>query len=203
MPTFHVATFSCAATPPDGHPLCGGWIEPVRAVDDPLKALGVVLVGAGAPVVLCAVDWCGIRNDTHIAWRQALAKAAHTTPDRVAVQCVHPHNAPFADTEAEKLLEANPGAPLSLDLKFFDRAVFDVSRAVQTALAKTTPFTHICTCQAKVEEVASNRRIVSPEGNSIATRYSATKDSKRHAYPAGLIDPRLKTLRFWDGGSPP
>ncbi len=202
MPALHLATFGADVTPPEGHPLCGGWIEPVRGVDDPLRALGVVLLGARAPVVLCAVDWCGIRNDAHIAWRQALAKAAHTTPDRVAVQCVHPHNAPFADTEAEKLLEANPGAPLSLDLKFFDRAVFDVSRAVQTALEKTTPFTHIGTGQAKVEEVASNRRIVSPEGKSIATRYSATKDSKVRAYPAGLIDPWLKTLSFWDGDRP-
>src|SRR5262249_60767557 len=49
-----------------------------------------------------------IRNDAHLAWRTALAKAAHTTVERVAVQSVHPHNAPFADTEAEKLLAAIP-----------------------------------------------------------------------------------------------
>jgi hypothetical protein len=202
MPALHLATFSADVTPPEGHPLCGGWIEPVRGVDDPLRALGIVLLGAGAPVVLCAVDWCGIRNDAHLAWRQALAKAAHTTPDRVAVQCVHPHNAPFADTEAEKLIEANPGAPISLDLKFFDRAVLGVSRNLQTALKKTTPFTHIGIGQAKVEEVASNRRIISPEGKSIATRYSATKDPKVRAYPEGLIDPWLKTLSFWDGEQP-
>src|SRR5437763_632991 len=30
----HLATFSCDVTPPVGHPLCGGWIEPVRAVQD-------------------------------------------------------------------------------------------------------------------------------------------------------------------------
>jgi hypothetical protein len=45
MPTYHLATFSCDVTPPEGHPLCGGWIEPVRGVDDPLRALGVVLLG--------------------------------------------------------------------------------------------------------------------------------------------------------------
>jgi hypothetical protein len=105
MPAYHLTTFSVEVTPPLGHPLCGGWIEPARAVDDPLRALGVVLLGAGAPIVLCAVDWCGIRNDANQQWREALAKAAHTTADRVTVHAVHPHNAPFADVEAQRLLE--------------------------------------------------------------------------------------------------
>ena len=105
MPELHLATFTADVTPPEGHPLCGGWIEPVRGVDDPLRALGVVLLGMGRPVVLCAVDWCGIRNEAHRAWREALAKAAHTVPENVAVQTVHPHDAPFADIEAQKLLD--------------------------------------------------------------------------------------------------
>ena len=45
MPPLHLATFECEVTPPDDHPLCGGWITPVRGVDDPLKALGVVILG--------------------------------------------------------------------------------------------------------------------------------------------------------------
>ena len=115
MPALHLATFACDVTPPAGHPLCGGWIEPVRAVDDPLRALGVILLGMGRPVVLCAVDWCGIRNDANLIWRKALAEAAHTVPENVALQSVHPHDAPFADVEAERLLEAAPGAPPSQD----------------------------------------------------------------------------------------
>src|SRR5262245_44038025 len=146
----HLATFSCDVTPPEGHPLCGGWIEEVRAVDDPLRALGVVLLGPSSPVVLCAVDWCGLRNDANLQWRQALAKAAHTTADRVAVHCVHPHNAPFADVEAQKLLEAAKGPP-SLDLKFFAKAVARCADAVKASQAKTASFTHVGTGQAKVE----------------------------------------------------
>ena len=69
MPAFHLATFAADVTPPDGHPLCGGWIEPVRGVDDPLKALGVVLLGQGKPVVLCVFDWVALRNDAHLAVR--------------------------------------------------------------------------------------------------------------------------------------
>ncbi len=202
MPALHLATFQCDVTPPLGHPLCGGWIEPVRAVDDPLKALGVILLGAGQPVVLCAVDWCGLRNDAHEAWRQALAQATHTVPERVAVQCVHQHNAPFADTGAERLLRAVPQSPSSLDLQFFERVVQQVARAAQEALKNTREFTHVGIGQGRVTEVASNRRILGPDGRVRATRTSATRDAKVRAEPEGLIDPWLKTLSFWNAQTP-
>src|SRR5436309_137304 len=114
MPALHLATFTCDVTPPVGHPLCGGWIEPVRGVDDPLKALGVILLGMGQPIVLCAVDWCELRNEANRAWRQALARACHTVPENVAVQCLHQHNAPMADVEAARLSAAIPRSPSCL-----------------------------------------------------------------------------------------
>jgi len=197
-----LATFACDVTPPAGHPLCGGWIEPVRAVDDPLKALGVVLLGLGQPVVLCAVDWCELRNEANDAFRQAIAQATHTVPEHVAVQCIHQHNAPMADLEAERLIEAVPGAPPCLELKFFHKVVERTATAVKVALAKTTPFTHIGVGQAKVEQVASNRRVPGPDGKVKYIRYSATKDPKLRAEPEGLIDPWLKTLSFWNGAQP-
>jgi hypothetical protein len=171
-------------------------------VDDPLQIVGVVLLGAGAPIVLAAVDWCGIRNDANLLWRTALAEAAHTVPENVAVHCVHPHNAPFADTEAEKLIEAIPGAPLSLDLKFFERTVIRAAEAARESLKKTRRFTHTGIGQAKVEQVASNRRVLGPDGKVRFTRTSATKDPLARAEPEGLIDPYLKTLSFWDGDKP-
>ena len=202
MPALHLATFTSDATPPAGHPLCGGWIEPVRGVDDPLNVVGIVLLGSGAPVVLAAVDWCGIRNDANLIWRKALAEAAHTTPENVAVHCIHAHNAPFADTEAEKLLEAAPGAPPSLDLKFFAATVEKSAGALRESLKTTRRFSHIGVGQGKVEQVASNRRILGPDGKVKAVRYSATKDPAVRAEPEGLIDPFLKTLSFWDGNEP-
>src|SRR5262245_28462387 len=134
MPDLHLATFSCDVTPPVGHPLCGGWIEPARATDDPLMALGLILLGMGQPVVLCAVDWTGLRNEAHDAWRRALARAVHTSVKRVAVHCVHPHNAPFADVEAERLIRRSEQPATSLDLRFFARAVEQVAAAAQNAL---------------------------------------------------------------------
>ena len=202
MPTLHLATFASDVTPPLGHPLCGGWIEPVRGVDDPLKALGVVLLGMGMPIVLCAVDWTGIRNESYQTWRDALAKAAHTDPDHVEIHCVHPHNAPFADTEAERLLAATPGAPPSLDLKFFDRAVKESAEALRASLAKTRPFNQVGIGQAKIEQVASNRRVLGADGKVKYTRTSATKDPLARAEPEGLIDPWLKTLSFWHDDKP-
>ena len=74
----------------------------------------MILLGIGKPVVLCAVDWCGLRNDANRLWREALAVAVQTTPDRVALHCVHPHNTPFADVDAEMLIEEAPAPRRSI-----------------------------------------------------------------------------------------
>jgi hypothetical protein len=201
MPPLHIATFSCDVTPPEGHPLCGGWILPVRGVDDPLRAVGVVLLGAGKPVVLCAVDWTGLRNEAFRLWRKALADAAHTTPEHVSLHCVHPHNAPFADVEGEKLIAA-AGAAKSLDLTFFDDCVKRSAEAIKASLPKAVRFTHVGTGSAEVKEVASNRRVLGPDGKVKFTRTSATKNPEARNAPEGLIDPKLRTLSFWDGEKP-
>lgn len=201
MPPLHIATFECDVTPTLDHPLCGGWIAPVRGVDDPLKALGVVLLGHGKPVVLCAVDWTGLRNDAFRIWRAALAAAAHTTPEHVSLHCVHPHNAPFADVEAQKLI-AEAKAPISLDLKFYDDCVKRSAAALKASLMKAVKFTHVGTGSGEVKEVASNRRVLGDDGKVKFTRTSATKSKEARDAPEGLIDPMLRTLSFWDGEKP-
>ena len=106
-----IAPFRFDVTAPNGHGCCGGWIKPIEAVDDTQEAIGYVLLGAGAPIVVCAVDWTGILNSAHVAWRTAMAEAAGTTPERCAVQCVHQHNAPFACLDAQKLVDAQGDLP--------------------------------------------------------------------------------------------
>lgn len=200
MPPLHLATFRCDVTPPLGHPLCGGWIEPVRGVDDPLQALGVVLLGGARPVVFCALDWVAVRNEAFRSWRRALAEAAHTTPEHVHVHTVHPHNAPFADTEAQRLIAAAK-APPSLDLDYFNDCVRRSADVLRAALPQARRFTHVGTGAARVSEVASNRRIV-VDGVARHSRTSATKSREVRDYPEGLIDPFLRTLSFWDGDRP-
>jgi hypothetical protein len=63
-------------------------------------------------------------------------------------------------------------------------------------------FTHFGFGQAKVDQVASIRRILGPDGRVRFTHTSATKNPDARAEPEGLIDPWLKTLRFWNGGQP-
>lgn len=201
MAVFHLATFECDVTPPLGHPLCGGWIEPVRGVDDPLRALGVVLLGEDKPLVLCAVDWTGLRNEAFRRWRAALAEAAHTDPEHVSVHCVHPHNTPFADVEAQQLIDA-AGAPPSLDLKFFDECVHRCANSLKAALPRAQRVTHIGSGSARVEQVASNRRVLGPDGKVKYVRTSATKNPEARAAPEGLIDPWLRTLSFWQNDKP-
>lgn len=201
MPKFHLASFRSDATPPEGHPLCGGWIEAVRGVDDPLDAIGVVILGDGKPVVLCVVDWCGLRNEAHRTWRAALAKAAHTTPERVLLHCVHPHDAPFADTEAQKMIAAVKGPP-SLDLKFFEKAVAASAAALEKSLMGAVEFDRIGAGEGIVEKVASNRRVIGDDGKVKFTRTSSTKSKEARDAPEGLIDPKLRTLSFWKGDTP-
>lgn len=202
MPALHLARFSFDVTPPIGHPLCGGWIEPAKVIDDPLKAIGVVLLGMGQPVVLCTVDWVGLRNEAFESWRRALADAAHTVPDHVALHCVHPHDAPFADVEAQKLVAEARGAPHNLDLGFFDRVVRGSVEALRASLGTTARFNQVGVGKARVDRVASSRRIVGPDGKVRATRTSATKSQAARDEPEGLIDPWLRTLGFWHDDKP-
>ena len=130
----HVGTFTVDISPPVGHPLYGGLMDPVRGQDDPLEAVGVVILGNGAPVVLCALDWCEIRNEAYLKWRQALADAAHTTPERVFVHTVHQHNAPIADIDAEKIIQKN-NASSSLDFKYFEKCLAKTAEALKNCQA--------------------------------------------------------------------
>lgn len=195
----HLAPFKFDVTPPMGHSLCGGWIKPVVGVDDPLEAIGFVLTGLDKPVVICAVDWTGLLNDAHVQWRTALAEAAGTTPDRVAVQCVHQHNAPFACLDAERIVLAQGDLPHIVELDFYNTCLDRAREAVTAGLKKARPVTHVAHGEGRVHNVASNRRIYrSPEGTIKAMRGSSCKDEKLRSMQDGVIDPWLKTVAFYD-----
>jgi hypothetical protein len=147
------------------------------------------------------VDWTGLRNEAYRTWRAALAEAAHTVPENVALHCIHPHNAPFADVGAQELIAAADGPP-SLDLKFYEKVVADSAEALRRSLAKSAEFTHVGAGSVKVDQVASNRRVLGPDAKVKFTRTSATKNKAARDEPEGLIDPLLRTLSFWNGEKP-
>ena len=195
-----LASFRFDVTPPMGHSLCGGWIKSATAVDDPLEAIGLILLGAGAPIVLCTVDWTGLLNEAHLAWRTALASAAGTTPDRVAVHCVHQHNAPLVCPAAAALASRHPDLPRIFDAEFFSRCLASARAAITAALPRARPVTHVASGSARIAEFASNRRLDrGPDGRIRTMRGSKCTDPALLALPEGLVDPLLRTIAFYDG----
>jgi hypothetical protein len=194
-----VGVFAVDASPPVGSPLA---YDPTKGVDHPLSCRGVVLIGEGSPVVLCAVDWIGIANDGQTEFRKALAAAANTTPDRVAVHALHQHDAPACDFSTDRLL-----ASYGINREVFDSAfardvIARASAAARIAATKARPITHLGLSQAEVENVASNRRILGPDGKVKHIRWTACKDPKVRAMPVGTIDPLLRMISFWNGAEP-
>ncbi len=194
------ATFDVDVTPPIGSMLA---YDPVtNRWDLGLRARGIVLLGAGEPIVLCAVDWIGIANEGHDAFCQALAQAAGTSPRRVAVHSLHQHDAPDCDFSAERILRGAGADPHQFEGKFQRQVIADLARAVRESLPRAQPVTHLGLGEALVEQVASNRRILGPDGKVRATRWTATKDPAIRAEPEGTIDPMVSLVSLWNGERP-
>lgn len=200
-PQIAIASFSVDVTPPEGHPLCGGWIKPLEAVDDPLLAKGVVLESKRDRYVICVLDWCLLQTKAHDAFIGALAGAAGVPASQVTVHTVHQHNAPIADSRAQELLNQSPGALSLVDLPFLESAIARVAEAVRLACQRTEPVTHLGYGQGRVEQFASNRRVRMAD-NAIHVRYSSTTDPAMRAAPEGLIDPWLRTVSFYQDDRP-
>ncbi|MBI2687949.1 MAG: hypothetical protein HYX27_16695 [Acidobacteria bacterium] len=190
-----IATFSADVTPPVGAPLCYGLVPPAEMIAGPLEARGVVLHPQGErPIVLCAVDWLGIGNGSRDRWRAALAKAAGTLLERVTVHTVHQHDAPGDDATAYALL---PKGISLYDDQFAREAVSRVADAVRRS--RPAAVTQVASGAALVAEVASNRRIMGPDGKVMFGRMTACRNSTHCAAPEGVIDPLLRSVSFWSG----
>jgi hypothetical protein len=199
---YRLATFSTDVTPPVGHPLLGGPWARAKSIADPLSARGISLLGPDQPLVIATVDWCEIRGDAYDAWRRALAQAAGTTASRVLLASVHQHDAPLADLRAQELLGAAglPGA--ILDPELHAAAIERAAAALRASLSSAVEVTHVGVGRARVEKLASNRRVVLPDGTAHFGRYSFTPDATVRDAPEGEIDPWLRTLSFWNGDTP-
>src|SRR5262245_19015594 len=156
----------------------GGGIAPVARIEDPLFAIGLILQGAGKPIVYVAVDWCEIRNDAYDRWRTAIAEAVGTEPVRVLVSCLHQHDAPSADLKTEKLLQEHGGTGSICAHELPEKTVQRVARDAKKAPESSRHVTHVGMGHAKGEKVASNRRYIDESGKLRYDRMSATRDAK-------------------------
>ena len=203
--TVRISTFDIDVTPPVGSHL--SYDPEINKWDLGLRAKGIVLFGSGLPIVLCAIDWLAISNEGMDQFKNSLASAAGTTPQRVSVNVLHQHDAPRYDPGAEQvLLEAgiDPGNihPTHFDGNFPRQALRDLTVAVQKSLGKSQPITHMGLGKSIVNKVASNRSIYGADGKVRTTRMSTTRDSAIRAEPQGLIDPELSLVSFWNGSKP-
>ncbi len=200
--SLQVAPFVADVTPPLGHPLLGGWIAPARSVRDPLEAKGLVLQHGDQRWVLCALDWCELRNDAYDRFRSGLARAAKTAPDKVLLACVHQHDAPYADWHAQQLLDEAGLRDRMFQREFFLKAVERVARAAREACRRLRPVDQIGVGHATVARVACNRRVVLPDGRASYARSSFVQDLTIRNAPEGEIDPTLRMISFWRGQEP-
>jgi hypothetical protein len=196
-----LAVFDVDATPPMGSAMA---YDPVKRVDDlTLRARGLVLLGKDEPIVLCAVDWIGIANEGHDAFRSAIAEAAGTKFSRVAVHTLHQHDAPGCDFTAERLVrELGVEGYTRFHGDFHRIVIVRIADAIREGMANTRRVTHVSSGTAAVNDVASQKRIVGSDGKVKATRTSSTKSASVRSEPEGTIDPMVSLLAFWDGEKP-
>jgi hypothetical protein len=198
-----VSQFSVDVTIPLGHRCMGLLPTKSKEIVDPLQTHGIVLLSDDDPIVIVAVDWCEIRNESYERWREVIAKALGTEPVRVLLSSLHQHDAPVSDAGAENLLNRAGLVGELFDFAFHEDCVQRVATAAKESLEEATAVTHLGLGKAKVEKVASNRRIVNAEGRVSYGRGSRSgRNPAMAAAPDGLIDPWLRTVSFWNGDRP-
>lgn len=195
----HIATVSVDITPPLGQPVGQGFIPILETAEHPLLARGILLKDSGVTCVICTLDLMEVHNASHDFLRQTIARAAGVRPSHVALHCIHQHTAPAISTGAQclELKEDDPRRIATSDY------VVDVAKKLSTAIRRSQKnwqrVTHIGTARAKVERVASNRRIERLDG-SIQGRSSSTKSAPQlRDLPEGLIDPWVRTVSLDNG----
>lgn len=194
-----IVPFNQDVTPELGQPVA---YAPARKIVTPLYARGVVLLSDEAPVVLCAVDAIGIGNEGYDTWREKLAETAGTTPERVAVHSLHQHDAPRIDFATGRILENKGLGGLKYDNAYGLQCIQKVTSAIRKGLKQPQKVTHLGIGKAKVNKVASNRRLLGDDGKVRLMRWSKSKAPEAINAPEGVIDPYLRSICFWNGEKP-
>ncbi|MGB0739456.1 MAG: hypothetical protein ACPGXX_05235 [Planctomycetaceae bacterium] len=198
-----IATFKADATPPLGSPLCNGNVKPVMKIVTPLTARGIVLFGDEQPVAMVALDWVGIGNESFDQFRRTIADAIGTTAERVALHTLHQHDAPGSDFATERLLARHGLGGLYSNPEFDTQTMEAIAAAAKAAVIAPTLVTHMGVAAAKVDRVASNRRILGPNGKvSLQRQSSGGRNPAAAAAPEGVIDPLVRMMTLWSDETP-
>ncbi len=196
-----IAHFHADITPPLGHPLCAGWYPSATAISERLSAHGLILTRDEdeTPLVLCALDWAELSNAEHARWLKALADAVGTSPECVVVHCLHNHDSPWPDTEAQALLDEQGKPEVIMQYAWCREVRASVAAAARESLRGLETVDRLRLGRTRVSELASNRRPMGPDGKVIGVRWTRCREPEIRALPEGTIDPWLKTVSFWQG----
>lgn len=196
-----LGVFSVDIIPPIGEGACIGFMPSVTRIEHPLLLKGIVLRSTQGTWVLAAADLCGICNSSHDRLRRVLAEAADSTEDRVVVQSLHQHTAPVLDLESARLIHGEEHPRYQSHLDYQGVVEQAARRGASGALRSLRPVTRVVGSQAKVHQVASNRRVPLGDG-TIGVRASLTRDPTIRDADEGLIDPWLRSVTFFQGDQP-
>src|SRR4051794_3373304 len=94
------------------------------------------------------------------------------TAERVGLQSLHQHTAPVLDAAGVQLLYGEGSEQLAQHLQFTKEMAERAADAIRDSLPAMKAVTRIVGSRAKVDRVASNRRVSMPDG-SIAVRLSS------------------------------
>ena len=198
-----ISTFKTDVTPPLGSPLCFSYIKPASKIEEPLTARGIIIHRDGdQPIVLCVADFVVLANKSHDAWRAALAEAAGTTPEHVAMHVIHNHDSPGYDSGAANLLDKHGLKDVMSLREAHDLAIANTAAAVKRSVETKIPISKVGLGKGIVEKFASNRRIIGENGKLVMARMSSCRNEKAVAAPEGVIDPELDLVAFWNDEKP-
>lgn len=187
-----LTSFHVDVTPPVGAPLA--YITNER-IDSPVYVRGIILEQNDLRVVLVACDFIYIWGDAWLEWRAALAEAAGIPPEQVLLHSVHQHDSLWIAPQMNEFLA--PAGKLAVDEEYCRTTLGRVAHAVKKAVAgKWKRVTQVVAAENRVWGLASNRRIIGPDGKYQAPRFSMCQDEALRALPVGRIDPLLRTLGF-------
>lgn len=199
--TIRIAYFCADATPPLGTPSYPSY-KPLETIEHPLLAKGIIIDTTQNRYALCVLDWCEICNTSYEKLRKLIAKTVNAEPLNVMIHTVHQHTAPMCDESANEVLKSIESPPPYVESEVFDEIFQRVLDSIRKSLSNFVECDTIAIGKAKVSKVASNRRIIQPDGSCL-TRYSSCKDPKLIEAPEGLIDPHLKTISFYSKDDKP
>jgi hypothetical protein len=123
--------------------------------------------------------------------RDALSRGAGIPAERVAIHCVHQHDAPLLDFEIEQLLGVG-----TFPRAWWDGLLETAGQAAREATGRAAEVTEVGHAEARLRGCASNRRILGADGRVRGMRWSRCQDPELVAEPVGVIDPMLRTVAF-------